>query len=594
MTVLQKLSALRKIMISNKVDAIIIPSADPHQSEYIAAHWQERVWISGFTGSAGTVAITHDHAGLWTDSRYYLQGEMELRGSSYVLHKMTNQFAAPYVDFLIDSLPAGSTVAINGFMFSKAAVDGIKKSLAEKKINLIHRLDLISEAWQDRPDLSDALIETHEEKYAGKSIGDKLKEIRLAMSATNPSAVDYHLITALDDLAWTFNIRGKDVEYNPVAIAYAVIGKSDAHIFVNQSKLSDKVKSAFAKNKIKIHDYSEIITFLNHLKEETSILVDPNICSQTLYEAINATVITGSSLPKTMKTIKNETEIKHIRSVMKKDGAALAQAFYWLEKALVKGEKLDEVSVAQQLAYYRSQQKLYHGESFGAIIGYKENGAIIHYHPEKGKCKTIHPEGILLVDSGGQYSDGTTDITRTFALSNPTPEQKKSYTLIMKGMIGLSMARFPDGTAGAQLDTFARQYLWAEGMNYGHGTGHGVGFFLNVHEPPQGFAPVHSERGRTLHLPGMLTSNEPGYYKEGEFGMRIENLILGVQSDIKGFMEFETVTLYPLEHTLIDKSRLTKEEIKWINDYHKKVYSGISPLLSGDVKLWFKEKCKKM
>jgi Xaa-Pro aminopeptidase len=591
MTVNQKLASLRKSMANHLIDAIIIPSSDPHQSEYVADHWQERAWISGFTGSAGLVAITKGHAGLWTDSRYFLQGEMELKGTEFTLHKMTNQFASPYIDFIADQLSEGATVAINGFMFSKSAVESMQKTFSEKGIKLEYRKDIISEVWNDRPTLSDAPILYHEDKYSGKSLTEKLNEIRHKMEEQN---ADYHLVTTLDDIAWTFNIRGKDVDYNPVSIAYAVIGKSDAHIFVKEAKLSDFVKKQFAKNKVQIHQYSDIIAFLNQLDEKVKILVDSNLCSQSLYEAINAKIINSSSIPKLLKAIKNETEIKHIRAVMKKDGAALANTFYWLEQSLASGADIDEVAVAEKLAENRSLQKYYQGESFGAIVGYKDNGAIIHYHPERPSCKKIKPDGILLVDSGGQYCDGTTDITRTFALSNPTEEQKKAYTLILKGMISLSKAKFPEGTPGAQLDTLARQFLWAEGMNYGHGTGHGVGFFLNVHEPPQGFAPIHSERGKTVHVPGMLTSNEPGYYKEGEFGMRIENLILTIPSGKAGFLEHETVTLYPFEHILIDKSRLSKEEIAWINDYHKKAYAGIAPLLKGEVKNWFKQKCRKL
>jgi Xaa-Pro aminopeptidase len=591
MNVNEKLNKLRKLMLSANIDALIVPSSDPHQSEYVAAHWQERSWISGFTGSAGIVVITKDHAGLWTDSRYFLQADIELLDSEFVLHKMLNQFAAPYIDFLVENLSADATVAVNGYMFSKSAIDGIKKSLSEKKINLNYRLDLISEIWRDRPALSDAKIRFHEEKFSGKSIKQKFAEIRAIMAETGS---DNHLITTLDDLAWTLNIRGKDVEYNPVAIAYSIIGKSEAFIFIDEKRLSAEVKKQFKNADVRIKPYDQIVPFLNHLNEKNKILIDPALCSQTIYEAVNADIIHGTSIPKTLKAIKNTTEIGHIRAVMKKDGAALANCFYWLEKSLSEKHNITEVAVSAKLSECRAQQKYYQGESFGAIVGYKENGAIIHYHPEPEKCKKINPEGILLVDSGGQYCDGTTDITRTFTLSEPTSDQKKSYTLILKGMTALSRAKFPEGTTGAQLDTFARQFLWAEGLNYGHGTGHGVGFYLNVHEPPQGFAPVHSERGRTVHLPGMLTSNEPGFYKEGEYGMRIENLILTNISDTEGFLEFETVTLYPFEHALIDKSLLTKEEITWINTYHKAVYAAVTGLLKGEVKDWFKNKCRKL
>lgn len=591
MNISDRLKSIRAVMAENKVDAIIIPSSDPHQSEYVAAHWQERAWVSGFTGSAGTVAITQKHAGLWTDSRYFLQGEMELKGTSFVLHKMINQFSAPWIDFLSDELATGSTVAVNGLMFSKSSVESMKSSLSASGLHLLHRLDLVSKIWSDRPDLSKETVTLHETKYAGKSTDEKLSMIRSEMNKSN---VDYHLITALDDLCWTFNIRGKDVDYNPVAIAYALIGHNDAHLFIHPGKLSKAATSALKSNNVTVHHYDDIIGFLNQLDNKKSVLTDPNLCSAILYEAINAQIITGTSIPKGLKAIKNEVECAHIRNVMKKDGAALANTFYWLENALQNKKKVKETDVALQLIANRSQQKNYQNESFGAIIGYRENGAIIHYHPEPETCKTILPEGILLVDSGGQYCDGTTDITRTFTLSTPSEEEIKAYTLILQGMVALSRAKFPEGTMGVQLDTFARQFLWTEGMNYGHGTGHGVGFFMNVHEPPQGFAPNIAERGKTVHLPGMLSSNEPGFYKEGAFGMRIENLILCVPSSCPGFLEFETVTLYPFEHALIDKSRLSKAEIQWINDYHKKVYAQVSPLLKGDVKAWFKEKCRKI
>ncbi|MBP8212488.1 MAG: aminopeptidase P family N-terminal domain-containing protein, partial [Saprospiraceae bacterium] len=393
-------------MVAHNIDAIIIPSSDPHQSEYIAEHWQERVWISGFTGSAGLVAVTKDHAGLWTDSRYFLQGEMELKGTGVELHKMLNQFGTPYIDFLAENLSKGSRVAVNGLMFSKAVVDTMKKSFAQSGIDLVYNLDLISEIWTNRPPLSDAPIFYHDEKFSGSTIADKFEQIRTTLK---DNRADYHLITTLDDIAWTFNIRGNDVMYNPVSVAYAIVGKSDAHIFVNEKKLSDQVKKQFSKNNIKIYPNSEIVGFLNKMKESEYILVDTQLCNQTIYDAINGKIIQGNSIPKFLKAIKNGTEIGHIRNVMKKDGAALANTFYWLDQSLSSGQKINEVDVARKLAEHRSQQKFYQGESFGAIIGYNENGAIIHYHPEPETCKTIKPEGILLVDSGGQYSDGTTD-----------------------------------------------------------------------------------------------------------------------------------------------------------------------------------------
>ncbi len=588
MTINDRLSALRSVMQHHGIDALIVPGSDPHQSEYVAAHWQERNWISGFTGSAGTVVVTNDHAGLWTDSRYFLQAEMELSGSEFELHKMYNQFATPYVDFLAETLHQGQVVAVNGLMFSKSAVDGIVNVLNSVNISLEHRHDLISEIWLDRPSLSEDIIQIHDVFFAGKSVAEKLTEIRHKMSSSRTS---HHFISALDDLAWTFNIRGNDVDYNPVAIAYAIVSNDAVHLFINHQKLNDGLKTYFSDNNVSVHNYSDIIPFLNNLSEKETILIDPSICSQAMYEAINAQIVHEASIPKLLKAVKNSTEIGHVRNAMIKDGAAIAKTFYWLENSLAEQKTIDECAVASMLAENRSHQEHYHGESFGAIIGYNSNGAIIHYHPEPDTCKKIVADGILLVDSGGQYSDGTTDITRTLALSPPTDEQKRHYTLILKGMIALSKAIFPAGTTGVQLDTLARQFLWSEGLNYGHGTGHGVGFFLNVHEPPQGFAPAHSERGKTVHVEGMLSSNEPGFYLEGHYGMRIENLIVVKKHNNSDFLSFETVTLYPFDKSLFDYTRLTESEKVWINEYHQKVWDNVSPLLSGEIKTWFKQKC---
>ncbi|MBK9733716.1 MAG: aminopeptidase P family protein [Saprospiraceae bacterium] len=585
----EKLLQVRKAMFEKGIDAIIIPSSDPHQSEYVATHWQERTWLSGFTGSAGIVVITKDHAGLWTDSRYFLQAEIELSDSTFTLHKMYNQFASPHVDFLTKNLSPGSRVSVNGFMFSKTSIDTLKKSLNEYLIELDYRQDLISDIWHNRPGLSDALVEIHDITFAGRTLIEKLSDIRRELDILH---ADSHLITALDDLAWTFNIRGSDVAYNPVVIAYGIVSKTEACIFIDQHKLSKQLKDYFYQNQVKIYDYESIIPFLNRMPDNETISVDQNICNQSVYEAINAKIIHTQSIPKLLKSIKNESEISHIRNVMKKDGAAIAETFYWLETQLKSVTGVSECAFAIKLAENRTKQPFYKGESFGAIIGYESNGAIIHYHPDPDSCKTILSEGILLADSGGQYYDGTTDITRTISLSPPSSDQKKHYTLILKGMISLSMSKFPVGTTGAQLDTLARQFLWAEGLNYGHGTGHGVGFFLNVHEAPQGFAPVHSERGKTVLLPGMLTSNEPGYYIEGLYGMRIENLIITIKSTIPDFLEFETVTLYPFDHLLINKSMLTVAEISWINTYHSRVYEGICPYLPSEFKQWLQEKCR--
>jgi Xaa-Pro aminopeptidase len=587
MTIKEKLYKLRRLMAASDIDAILIPSTDPHQSEYVADHWQERQWISGFTGSAGTVAITQDYAGLWTDSRYFLQAEAELAGTEFVLHKMSNQFAAPFSDYLVENLKFGSVVGINGWMFSKAAADNTEKILATKSIRLNKRTDLISQIWTDRPPLSNFPAYAHDTAFAGVSVSDKMNSIRAEMIKQE---VDYHYLSALDDIAWTFNIRGQDVECNPLVICYAITGTEEAHIFINENKIPAHFRNDFENMKIRFHLYDELLSFINNIPESKVILVDKNQCSAAIYESFNCRIKESDSIPRRLKAIKNETEIEHIRNAMAKDGAAIANTFYWLEKTLG-NSRITECTLAEKLAENRAKMQHYAGESFSAIVGYQSNGAIIHYHPVPESCSEIKPEGILLVDSGGQYLDGTTDITRTIALSTPSDQAKRHYTLILKGMIALSVAKFPEGTTGAQLDTLARQFLWSDGLNYLHGTGHGVGFFLNVHEPPQGFAPNLSERGKTVHEPGMLSSNEPGYYIEGNYGMRIENLILCIKSSHAGFLEFETMTLYPYDKNLIDINLITPSEREWINAYHKEVYDRISPFLNRDVLSWFEKLC---
>jgi Xaa-Pro aminopeptidase len=586
-----RVNELRRKMEEHQLDAVIIPSSDPHQSEYVADHWQERAWVSGFTGSAGLVVVTQKHAGVWTDSRYYLQAEIEIRDSEFVLHKMPDQFSFDYLDFITAELRPGHRVVVNGWMFSRNEVTRIKEKLEKSGIELVYSIDLISKLWHDRPPLLNSEAEIHDSFYSGEDITEKLVHIRTIMTNMD---VQHHFVSALDDIAWTLNLRGKDVAYNPVNIAYLVIGEAEAHLFIDEQKINPKTLTVLENARVQCHPYEKVINYINQLSNHDFILIDPDICSQMVFDAVPCHIKEGQSIPKKLKAIKNDIELNHIKNAMKKDAAALAGAFYEFEKDLTRGVVMTEYDLSNRLAFHRSQQPMYRGESFGSIVGYKENGAIIHYHPEKDTCKTISKEGILLVDSGAQYLDGTTDITRTFALDNPTVEQKNVYTRILKGMIALSNAVFPKGTMGVQLDAFARQYLWSAGMNYGHGTGHGVGFFLNVHEPPQGFTAGLSERGKTVLHTGMISSNEPGFYKQGEYGMRIENLIVCRESVHPGFLCFDTVTLYPFEHALIELSLLTDDEVEWINQYHQNVYHQTAPLLSEEVRDWFKVKCREL
>lgn len=586
-----RLSALRESMKKNGLNAYIIPSNDAHQSEYVADHWKSREWISGFTGSAGTVVVTLSESGLWTDSRYFLQGEKELAGTEIKLYKPKDRFASEYIYWLTEQLSSGNTVGIDGNICSLNSFEKFEKVLKPYHIKLSTSHDLFEKIWTDRkPKPLDTIFE-HDVTFAGKSRIDKIEEIRAEMKTQK---VSHHLVTTLDDIAWIFNIRGTDVEFNPVAVAYALISNSSITLFIDPNKVADDLYQELKKDGITIKPYEKVIEKLNSLPEKDKLLLDPNTCSISLFKAINCLTVRGKTISQLMKALKNEIEIKHTKNAMAKDGAALAKTFYWLEQALKNGNTVTEAEFADTLAHNRSEMPDYKGESFPAIIGYKENGAIIHYRPIHGSSAKIEPEGLLLADSGGQYLDGTTDITRTIALGTPTKEEKRNFTLVLKGNIALTRAKFPEGTTGAQLDILARKPLWDHGLNYGHGTGHGVGFFLNVHEGPQGFAGLNSERGTTSHEIGMVTSNEPGYYKEGAYGIRVENLLVTVPSDIEGFLEFETLSLYPMDIKLIDEAIFDKSEKAWLNKYHYDVLNKVGPLLEGEVKSWFELKCRPM
>jgi Xaa-Pro aminopeptidase len=408
---------------------------------------------------------------------------------------------------------------------------------------------------------------------------------------------DFHLVSTLDDIGWTLNLRGSDVDCNPVFIAYLVIAKDKCYLFIEPSQVPDDLKAQLNQENIFIKNYDTIADFLSQLTEKQSIAIDTSNLNFDLFNTIKkANVVEIETFSVLMKAMKNKTEMKYIREVMVKDGVALVKAFRWLEETLAQ-RAVSEYETASMIAQFRSDQPNYYGESFSAIIGYQSNGAINHYHPMPDNSAMIQREGMLLLDSGGQYLDGTTDITRTIALSTPTAEQKRNFTLVLKGHIGIAMLKFPAGTKGVQMDILARMHLWQYGLNFGHGTGHGVGFFMNVHEPPQGIVPGLNARGTTPHALGMLTSNEPGFYKDGEYGIRIENLVLCVEAektDFAQFYKFETVTLFPIDTTLIDTSLLTRSEKVWFNAYHKRVNQKLSPYLNDAEKAWLKEKCQKI
>ena len=594
MNINQRLNALCQELIKNNIDAYLVPSSDPHQSEYVADHWQARKWISGFTGSAGIAVITSKHAGLWTDSRYFLQAEDELSGHEMILQKQKIPHAPEHIEWLKQNLPAGSVVGCDGMMFSINQIKNLEKSFEEKEIALDYNQDLISPIWTDRPALPDNIIFDHDIKYSGKSRGEKLIEIREIMKQKK---ADYHLITTLDDIAWTFNIRSNDVECNPVSIAYAVIGLEKAFLFIDKIKVPQDLIVNLNNDHVQIFPYTSIQSFLENLSEDETILIDPSRTSIILFNAIrNAHIIFHLTISTPLKARKNEIELNHIKNVMRKDAVALTKLFRWLEEELQQ-RGIPETEVAEKLDKFRKEQGKYHGESFAAIVGYNANGAIVHYHALPGKCATIKNSGILLLDSGGQYTDGTTDITRTIAIGKPTLEQKQNFTLVLKGHINLAMVKFPHGTRGNQLEILARRALWDKGLNYSHGTGHGVGFFLNVHEGPQALGTGASAKAATVFEPGMLTSNEPGFYKTGEYGIRIENLVVTVEdreTEFGRFLKFDTVTLFPIDLNLIEKSLLSDNEINWLNDYHQRVFEEVAPLLDDEEKEWLKEKCGKI
>lgn len=588
----KRIAKLRLNMKAQNFDAFIIPSGDPHSSEYVAPHWQFRTWISGFTGSAGVVFITPDYAGLSTDSRYFLQAEEELASSEVVLHRQKIPHHPQVIPWLIKNLPSSTVVGIDPRLFSINQVNAFEKALREKGLQLGYSTDIIDLTWEDRPPLPAKSIFELSIEYTGQSRVEKIKLIQDEMKSQE---LQQHLISSLDDIAWVFNIRGYDVECNPVAIAFAVIELDKAILFIDERKVPESIQQKLQKESIEIRAYEQIETYLNALEQSSTILLSPAHTNSFLYQAIqSAQIKKGATISTLLKSKKNETEISNIQKAMLKDGVALTKLYRWLDKVLEE-RSVPETEVAEQLIEFRKAQGEYYGESFSAIVGYNGNGAIVHYRAKPETCAAIQREGILLLDSGGQYHCGTTDITRTIALGPITPEQKRNYTLVLKGHIAIAILRFPYGTSGNQIDILARKALWEDGLNYGHGTGHGVGAFLNVHEGPQSISSAKSGKAAQAFEPGMLTSNEPGFYKTNEYGIRIENLVLCVedqQTAFGRFLRFETLTLFPIDKSLIDFPLLTKEEVDWLNNYHQNVEQQLSPLLNEEERAWLTEKCK--
>lgn len=588
-TINNRIAALRAHIAQEQIQAFIIPSTDPHLSEYVAPHWQSREWISGFTGSAGTVVVTAKDAGLWTDSRYFLQAARQLEGTCITLYKEMLPETPNIPEFLSAHLQEGDCVGIDGKMFSAEEVEHLQKELKKSGICIKSIADPMQLLWTDRPAMPLAPAFVYDTKYAGMSFTEKLPAVRQAMEA---SGADSLLLSALDEIAWLLNIRGNDVHCNPVVVSYLLIEKDKVNYFVQPQKVTPELAEYFSANGISVHPYEEIGDYLNSFNAH-SILMNPAKTNYAIYSAIRpgCLIINGASPVALLKAIRNKQEIAGIHAAMQRDGVALVKFLKWLDEAVPAGKET-EISVDKKLHTFRAAQPLYMGESFDTIAGYKEHGAIVHYEATPETDVTLKPEGFLLLDSGAQYLDGTTDITRTIALGPLTEEEKTDYTLILKGHIALAMAVFPEGTRGAQLDVLARMPIWKERMNYLHGTGHGVGHFLNVHEGPQS---IRMNENPVALQPGMVTSNEPGVYKAGSHGIRTENLVLTVPAGegmFGKYLKFETLTLCPICRKGIIKELLTAEEIGWLNDYHRTVYEKLSPDLNNDEKEWLKEACK--
>ncbi len=586
-TIPARLTGLRQLMRDSNVTACIIPSSDPHLSEYVADHWKRREWISGFDGSAGTVVVLPEQAGLWTDSRYFLQAEIQLTGSGISLFKDGLPGVPDYHAWLISNLPENAVVGIDGTVFSTYTTEKMKKRLSIAGLTLKTDFVPFNESWVNLPDLPENKIFIYDEKFAGSSCIERISQIRQKLTEAKADGL---LLTGLDEVAWTFNIRGNDVEHNPVTIAYAVISTDAACIFIEEKKLSPEVVGYFKQYNIKVFSYTSIVDFLKKLPVGFRMLVDKQKVNFTLFNAISCSIVEKNSPVSLLKAIKNEVEIIGTKNAVLKDGVALTHAFYWLEKELAAGRKVTEISFAGKLSACRAGQQDFFNESFSTITGYAAKGAIVHCVTTLENDTEILPGNLLLVDSGGNYWDGTTDITRTVAIGKPTAQQKTDYTNVLKGHIALAAVKFPEGTRGVQLDAFARQFLWNECLNYGHGTGHGIGHFLSVHEGPQNIG--IKDNGVELQ-PGMLLSNEPGLYRPNEYGIRLENMVLVKaykETPFGRFLAFETLSLFPFDTTLIDEKLLSKKEIEWLNDYHQMVYEKLAPFLPQEERAWLKKK----
>ncbi|MBI3728358.1 MAG: aminopeptidase P family protein [Burkholderiales bacterium] len=587
-----RLVQLRAAMQAQGLDAYIVPSSDPHLSEYLPDRWQGRSYFSGFTGSVGTLIVTADFAGLWVDSRYWSSAEVELAPTGIKMMKIASAAATLYIDWLASNLQPGQTVGVDGAVLGLATARALEQALQSKGITFNTSHDLLDKVWNERPSLPQAAIYEHAAPYAVVARADKLAMIREQMRSKN---ADWHFVSTVDDLAWIFNLRGADVSYNPVFVGHALISQTEAKLFVSNGKVSAELAAVLAKDGVRLADYSEAASTLATLPADSSIMIDPRRITYGFRQSIPATVKVIEAINPSVfaKSRKTGEEAQFVREAMEQDGAALCEFFSWLEGALGK-QRITELTIDEEICAARARQPQFVSPSFNTIAGFNANGAMPHYRATQESHSVIEGNGLLLIDSGGQYLNGTTDITRVVPMGQVSEAQKRDFTLVLKGMINLSQMRYPRGTLSPMLDTVARAPIWADGINYGHGTGHGVGYFLNVHEGPQSISSTVAEAHMAME-PGMITSNEPGIYRPGKWGVRIENLLLNVpamQTEFGEYLEFETLTLCPIDTRCITVDLLREDEIKWLNDYHAMVLQRLSPRVSGAALEWLKERTK--
>lgn len=578
--IVSRLDAFRGLMKKAGIAAAIIPQADPHMSEYLASHWQVRRWLSSFTGSAGDLVVTMDDAMLWTDSRYFIQAAAQLDGTGIRLMKDGLSGTPSIAQELCRLLPAGAVVGVDGMLMPHSRLTALRSELAVKGIELNCHFDVIDTIWTNRPALPADAVYIHDIQYAGRSARDKIVDIIKETVAAGANAT---LMSALDEIAWTLNIRSNDVKYTPVATAFLYLEEGSAVLFIDEAKLNDTTHAYLASQGVVTKPYSDIQKFLSAFPAGERVLVDASKTAGAIIDILGSRAVDGGTTAATrLKSVKNDVQINGIRQAMVRDGVAMVHAFMEIEERLAKGETVTELSVGEALHKYRSMGENYRDESFGTIAGYGPHGAIVHYEADEESDATLERKGLLLVDSGAQYLDGTTDITRTICLGTPDAQEKRDFTLVMKGHIALASAIFPEGTRGTQLDVLAHQFLWKNGLNYLHGTGHGVGHFLGVHEGPHGIRMNYIDAPL---LPGSITSNEPGLYRENVHGIRCENLVLCRRLDeteFGTFLSFETLTMFPFDRALFDLDIMTPEEIAWVDSYHQTVRERLMPHLSDD------------